>query len=178
MFRGNFGLITSDLLTNALNNNFEEYLATANIQAPPGDPRPVFRLSQGPPAFQFNINQDGSVPFIGTNYRIAQRDLVGSQHADAVCHELVGRIPVSVPEQWLAELLYQGSSGVGLLNNWDINVLPLNVSNDPAQLDQIRSSTRTSSRIRSSAPSSTIPTTGTTRTTGPRCESRSAMRTE
>ena len=68
VFRGNFGVITSDLLTNTLNNNFEEYLATANIQAPVGDPRPAFRLSQGPPPFQFNINPDGSVPFIGTNY--------------------------------------------------------------------------------------------------------------
>ena len=39
---------------------------------------------------------------------------------------------------WLAELLYQGSAGVGLLNNWDINVVPLNVSTDRAQLDTIR----------------------------------------
>jgi hypothetical protein len=39
---------------------------------------------------------------------------------------------------WLAELLYQGSAGVGLLNNWDINVLPLNVSSDFNTLNQIR----------------------------------------
>ena len=68
VFRGNFGVITSDLLTSTLHNNFEEYLATANVQAPPGDPRPVFCLSQGPPAFTFTTNPDGSVPFIGTNY--------------------------------------------------------------------------------------------------------------
>ena len=46
VFRGNFGMITADLLTTTLNNNFEEYLATASIQAPPGDPRTVF-LSEG-----------------------------------------------------------------------------------------------------------------------------------
>ena len=31
---------------------------------------------------------------------------------------------------WLAELIYQGTAGVGLLNNWDINVVPLHVSTD------------------------------------------------
>jgi hypothetical protein len=39
--------------------------------------------------------------------------------------------------QRLAEITYQGSAGVGLLNRWDINQIPLNVSTDPARLDQI-----------------------------------------
>jgi hypothetical protein len=39
---------------------------------------------------------------------------------------------------YLLELSYQGSSGVGLLNRWDINQIPLNVSSDPAQLERIR----------------------------------------
>ena len=41
---------------------------------------------------------------------------------------------------WLTEALYQGSSGVGLLNNWDINVVPLNISSDPTQFINIRNS--------------------------------------
>ena len=76
VFRGNFGVITSDLLTNQINNNFEEYLATANIQAPAGDPRPVFRLSQGPPALPVQ-HQPGWVGAIcGDKLFIPQRDLV------------------------------------------------------------------------------------------------------
>src|SRR5262249_60338816 len=67
VFRGNFGIITADLLTSTLNNNFEEYLATASIQSPPGDPRTVFALSQGPPSFKFTTAQDGSAPFIGNH---------------------------------------------------------------------------------------------------------------
>ena len=35
VFRSSFGLITQDLMTNDLNQNFEEYFATAAIQAPP-----------------------------------------------------------------------------------------------------------------------------------------------
>jgi hypothetical protein len=38
----------------------------------------------------------------------------------------------------LLEAIYQGSAGVGLLNNWDINVVPLNVASDYTTLDNIR----------------------------------------
>src|SRR5262249_59377488 len=49
-----------------------------------------------------------------------------------------GGLQYQISGTWLTELLYQGSAGVGLLNNWDINVLPLNVSTDPARLNTIR----------------------------------------
>ncbi len=138
VFRGNFGMISSDVLANTLHNNFEEFFATANIQAAPGDPRPAFRLSQGPPAITFNKAQDGSVPFVGTNY--------GGRNATWWDPNM--RLPYVMNwsagfqrqfgSAWLAELLYQGSSGVGLINNWDINVLPLNVSTDLTTLNTIR----------------------------------------
>ena len=50
VFRGNFGIITQDLFMTSLGQNFEEYFATAAVQSPVGDPRPAFRLSQGPGA--------------------------------------------------------------------------------------------------------------------------------
>jgi hypothetical protein len=40
------------------------------------------------------------------------------------------------------EAQYQGQSGVGLINSWDINVIPLNVSNDPAVLNTIFQNTQ------------------------------------
>ncbi len=138
VFRGNFGIITSDLLTNALNNNFEEYLATANLQSPVGDPRPVFRLSQGPPAFKFNINQDGSVPFVGTNFGSRNATWFDPSMRMPYVMNWSGGFQYQFSGTWLAELLYQGSSGVGLLNNWDMNILPLNLSSDPVVLEQIR----------------------------------------
>jgi hypothetical protein len=51
-----------------------------------------------------------------------------------------GGFQYQISNSWLTEVLYQGSSGVGLLNNWDINVVPLNVSTDRAQLTTIRNS--------------------------------------
>ncbi len=68
VFRGGFALNTLDLWTNGLRENFEEYLATAVIEQPPGNPGIAFKLSQGPPPINFNIQPDRSVPFIGTNY--------------------------------------------------------------------------------------------------------------
>jgi hypothetical protein len=38
---------------------------------------------------------------------------------------------------WVVEAIYQGTAGVGLLNNWDTYVIPLNISNDPTVLNQI-----------------------------------------
>jgi hypothetical protein len=68
VFRSNFGITHSDLFTNSLNQNFEEYQATASLQAPVGDPNHIFKLSQGPPNVNFNIAADGSAPYVGTNF--------------------------------------------------------------------------------------------------------------
>jgi hypothetical protein len=38
---------------------------------------------------------------------------------------------------WVLETLYQGQSGVGLINSWDTNRIPLNISNDPTVLNTI-----------------------------------------
>ncbi len=138
VFRGNFGMITSDLLVNTLNTNFEEYFATANIQSNPGDPRTVFRLSQGPPSFQFNANSDGSVPFVGTNFGGRGATWFDPNMRMPYTMNWSGGFQYQLSNSWVTELLYQGSSGVGLLNNWDVNVLPLDVSNNVQQLTTIR----------------------------------------
>ena len=140
VFRGNFGIITSDLQTSTLHNNFEEYLATASLQSPPGDPRTVFALSQGPPSFKFNVGSDGSVPFIGSNYSGRGATWFDPNMRMPYTMNWSGGFQYQISNTWLTEVLYQGSSGVGLLNNWDINVLPLNVSTDRAQLTTIRNS--------------------------------------
>jgi len=62
-FRGSWGLITQDLLPSA---GAEEYSSSYNINAPSGDPRPVFYLSQGPPPQLPVIRADGTSPFLAT----------------------------------------------------------------------------------------------------------------
>ncbi len=53
VFRSSFGKITTDLMANGINQNFEEYFATAAVQSVPGDPRPAFYLSAGSGKRQF-----------------------------------------------------------------------------------------------------------------------------
>jgi hypothetical protein len=137
VFRASFGMVHQDVFATERNSMFQEYLATANVQAPVGDPRHVFRLSQGPPSFQYNVQPDGSVPFVGTNFagRAAHRWDPNMRMPYVMSWS--GGVQYAFRQNWMMELQYQGQSGVGLVNNWNINVLPLNVSSDPAQLNQI-----------------------------------------
>jgi hypothetical protein len=137
VFRSSFGMTHSDLFTNGLNQNFEEYLATASIQSPVGDPRPVFRLSEGPPAYRFNIASDGSVPFVGTNYSGRNASWYDPNMRLPYVMTWSGGLQYQLTDSVVLEARYQGSAGVGLLNNWNLNVVPLDISNDPTRLQQI-----------------------------------------
>ena len=138
VFRGNFGLITQDLFMTSLGQNFEEYLASAAVQAPVGDPRPAFRLSQGPGPVNFNIAPDGSAPFVGTNFSSRNVSWIDPNIRPPYIMNWSGGFQWEATNEVVVETIYQGSAGVGLLNNWDINVLPLNVASDYATLDNIR----------------------------------------
>lgn len=137
VFRSSFGLMTQDLNVNAINQNFGEYLGTANVQAPPGDPRHVFRLSQGPPSISYAIQPNGSVPYIGSNFSSRTAERYDPNIRMPYVLSWSGGIQYEFSHNWLMEMIYQGTAGVGLQNNWDINAIPLNVSSDPAVLNQI-----------------------------------------
>ncbi|MEX2261183.1 MAG: carboxypeptidase regulatory-like domain-containing protein [Bryobacteraceae bacterium] len=137
VFRASFGAFAVDLMTNGLNQNFEEYIANAAVQAPPGDPRHSFRLSQGPPPVNFVSNSDGSVPFQGTNFGSREASWFDPNMRLPYVYTWSGGFQHQLANSWLVETIYQGSSGVGLLNNWDINVVPLDISRDITVLNQV-----------------------------------------
>ncbi|MFN7925176.1 MAG: carboxypeptidase-like regulatory domain-containing protein [Bryobacteraceae bacterium] len=136
--RTSFGLITQDLFITGLAQNFEEYFATGTVQSPVGDPRPAFRLSQGPGNVRFNVAPDGSAPFVGTNFSSRNASWIDPNIRQPYIMNWSGGVQYEVMNNLIVEAIYQGSSGVGLLNNWDINAVPLNVSSDYATLDNIR----------------------------------------
>jgi len=139
VFRGSFGMISSDLMTNDINQNFEEYVATANVQAPTGDPRTVFRLSQGPPAITFNAAADGSVPYVGTNYASRNATWFDPNMRTPYVMNWSGGFQWQFKRTWLMDAQYQGSAGVKLMNAWNINVQPISFfPSDTATLDKIR----------------------------------------
>jgi hypothetical protein len=134
VFRGGFGLTTIDLFTTALNQNFEEYSSNVSVQSPSGNPTPAFYLSQGPGPINFNVLENGTSPYVGTNYgsRIATRYDPNLRNPYAMNWNATYQYQF-LPT-WMVELSYQGSAGVGLLEAWDINTVPLNISTDPAVL--------------------------------------------
>ncbi len=142
VFRSSFNIIHQDMFATSTNINYQEYLATATIQQPSGDPRPAFKLSDGPPKFQFNVQPDGSVPFIGSNYSSRNASWFDPNMRMPYVMSWSGGVQWSFRQNWVLETLYQGQSGVGLINTWDTNRIPLNISNDPAVLDKIFQNTQ------------------------------------
>ncbi len=142
VFRGGFTVNTLDLWTNGLRENFDEYLATAVIQPAPGNPDIAFKLSQGPPIVNFNVLPDGSAPFIGTNYAGRTASYYDPNMRSPYVMNWNTGIQRQLGRNYLLEVNYQGSAGVGLLNRWDINAIPLDVSKDPVQLERIRQSSQ------------------------------------
>jgi hypothetical protein len=50
VFRGGFGMYTVDLKFPSLREQFDEYTAITNQEAPPGDPTPIYAISRATPA--------------------------------------------------------------------------------------------------------------------------------
>jgi hypothetical protein len=138
VFRSNFGIITQDLFMTQLSQNFEEYFAAAAVQSPVGDPRPAFRLSQGPGPVQFVVAPNGSAPFVGTNFSSRNASWIDPNIRPPYIMNWSGGLQWETLSNLLVEATYQGSAGVGLLNNWDINAVPLNIASDYTTLDNIR----------------------------------------
>src|SRR3989440_701733 len=127
VFRGNFGIISQDLFMTTLGQNFEEYLASAAVQPAVGDPRPAFRLSQGPGPVPFNIASNGSAPFVGSNFSSRNASWIDPNIRLPYIMNWSGGLQYEISNSLVMETIYQASAAVGLLNNWDINAVPLNV---------------------------------------------------
>ncbi len=133
VFRGGFAVNTVDVKFPTSMGQFEEYSTQVNLQQAPGDPRALFKISNGPPAFAYDIRPNGTSGYLGTNYSAR-----GAQWWDpGLRNPYVLNWNMSVQYQlttsYLLELMYQGSSGVGLVENWQANTFPVDYgASDPA----------------------------------------------
>ncbi len=137
VFRSSFGAMHQDIFATGANIMFQEYLANATIQSPVGDPRHIFRLSQGPPSFRYEAQPDGSVPFIGNNFGGRGAAWWDPKMRMPYVMSWSGGVQYAFAANYVLDVQYQGQSGVGLINSWDMNVLPLDISGDRATLDTI-----------------------------------------
>ena len=81
---------------------------------------------------------NGTSPFVGTNFSGRSVSFYDpNMRAPYILNWNAG-VQRQLSSNMLVEVTYQGSSGVGLLNRWDVNAIPLNIANNFADLDRIR----------------------------------------
>ena len=145
VLRGGFGLTTIDLFLPTLAQNFQEYTSNVTVQQPSGNPSPAFFLSQGPGAVNFHVLTNGTSPFVGANCGATAITGCSSRTAERIDPNLHNAYAMNwnatyqweFRPDWMLEANYIGSAGVGLLEAWNINTIPLNISSDPSALKTI-----------------------------------------
>jgi hypothetical protein len=125
VFRGGFAVNTVDVKFPASRGQFEEYVATAIQERPPGDPRPLYRISQGPDPVVFSIRSDGSSPFVGRNFGGRTSEWWDPNLRNPYVLNWNASIQYELTQNYLLELSYQASSGVGLVERWQANTFPI-----------------------------------------------------
>jgi hypothetical protein len=133
VFRGGFGINTVDIrFPNSL-QQFDEYQAQVVQARAPGDPRPLFPLSQGPAPVTYNVLPNGTATYVGTNF--GSRNIFwmdGKLHPGYVANWNT-TIEYQVSPNNLLKGTYQGSAGVHLVESWNVNVFPTDFgANNPA----------------------------------------------
>ena len=131
VFRGSFGMFTVDNMSEL---GQDEYLATAAVSQAPGNPLPAFYLSQGPGNISYNLNaatKAANYVSASGNYNARTATYIDPNLRNPYTMSWSGGFQYQIKPNTIAEVLYQGSSGVGLLNSnpVNINVLPQSIYN-------------------------------------------------
>ncbi len=144
VLRGSFGMFTQDIVQQI---GQDEYTAQAVVQQASGNPNPAFYLSQGPGPVVYNQNNTtNTAQFVGTNY--SQRNITFIDPALRNPYSMTWSLGLQYEfkPNYLAEVVYQGAAGVGLINTGgiNVNVLPASIYNstDLNQLNTVFANTQ------------------------------------
>jgi hypothetical protein len=124
VFRGGFGINTVDIRFPISLQQFDEYQALSVQQRAPGDPRPVYQISQVPQPVQYNILPNGTAPYVGTNFGSRNITWMDSKLNPGYVMNWNTSIEFQVSANNLLKFIYQGSAGVHLVENWNQNAFP------------------------------------------------------
>ena len=127
MFRGGIGFYTVDVKFPQQRGNYDEYIATSNQQAAPGDPSPVFQLSRGPTPVRFQVNPNQTSLFVGSNFGSRGVEWWDNGLRNPYVINFNGGTQYEVKKNYVIDLSYQGSSGVGLIERWQANSFPIDL---------------------------------------------------
>ncbi|MDQ2898259.1 MAG: TonB-dependent receptor [Acidobacteriota bacterium] len=133
VFRGGFGINTVDIRFPNLAQQFDEYQAQVVQQRAPGDPRPLFQLSQGPAPVVYNILPNNTAAYVGTNYGSRSATYLDPNLHPGYAMNWNVTVEYQISANNLLTLTYQGSAGVDLVESWNVNAFPHSLgANDPA----------------------------------------------
>jgi hypothetical protein len=130
VFRGGFGMYTIDTKFPGQRIQFNEWIAQTNQESAPGNPTPVWALSRGPDPVQFNLRGNGTSPFRGQNFSARNVDYWDPNLRNAYSMNWNATIQRELSRNYLLEVSYQGSAGIGLIENWNINTFPVDFARD------------------------------------------------
>ncbi|MGH8246520.1 MAG: TonB-dependent receptor domain-containing protein, partial [Gammaproteobacteria bacterium] len=134
VFRAGLSVNTIDVKYPSARIQFEEYVALANQERAPGDPRPVYQISRGPDPIVYNIRPDGSAGFVGTNYSARTAERWDTEMRNPYSLNWHNSIQYELSPNYMLEFSYQGSAGVGLLERWETNTFPVDAAANDAAL--------------------------------------------
>jgi hypothetical protein len=138
VLRGGVGMYTVDIKFPQSRGQFDEYVATSVQQAPTGDPTPIYRISRGPDPVQFSVRPNGTSPFLGTNYSSRSVEWWDSKTHNPYVLNFNMSVQYEFVKNYLLEVSYQGSSGVGLLERWQYNTFPIDYfAGNPTQQNAV-----------------------------------------
>lgn len=125
VLRGGIGMYTVDVRFPASRGNFDEYVASAVQQPPPGNPTPAFQLTNGPAPITFAVRSNQTSPFVGTNYGSRTAQWWDPNLRNPYTLNFNAGAQYEFKRNYLLDLSYQGSSGVGLIERWQANTFPI-----------------------------------------------------
>jgi hypothetical protein len=138
VYRGGFAVNTLDIKFPG--GQFDEYSAVVNQQAAPGDPRPLYPISQGPTPFSFSslLGPAGTALYQGTNYSSRTASRFDPATRNPYVLNWNSSVQYEVKPNYMLELSYVGSAGIGLIETWNINAFPLTLGQgNPVLQNQI-----------------------------------------
>lgn len=132
VIRGGFGFYTVDVKFPLFRDQYDEYVALANQQAAPGDPTPIYRISQGTAPPTAKVNPNLTSPFVGTNFSGRNVNWWDPALRNPYVMNWNASVQYEFKPNYLLEFSYQASAGVGLIERWQANTFPIDfAANDP-----------------------------------------------
>ncbi len=125
VFRAGFGMYTVDIKFPMQRGQYDEYVATANQEPAPGNPTPVYRISQIPNPISFPVQPNLTSPYTGANFGSRSVEWWDPALRNPYTMNWNASVQYEFAKDYLLDVSYQGSAGVGLLERWQYNTFPI-----------------------------------------------------